>query len=71
MLAIFRCYSCRDYFHRQMEDLEIAARRDLGQISDDCDGPIELNEALCDPCADADFSNAWADYYADIIEETE
>ena len=67
MLAIFQCYACKDYFHRQMEDLEISARRDLGQIPDDSDGPVELGEALCVQCADADLSHAWADYYADVI----
>lgn len=71
MLAIFQCYACRDYFHRQMEDLEISARQDLGQIPDGCVDSVELGESLCDVCADADLSHAWADYYAEVIEGTE
>lgn len=70
MLAIFKCYACRDYFHRTMEDLEISARRDLGQIPVNCEvDSIDLGESLCDVCADADLSHAWADYYADVIED--
>ena len=68
MLAIFQCYACRDYFHRHMEDLEISARRDLGQIPTDCDGPVGLGEALCEQCSDANLPHTWADYYADVIE---
>ena len=70
MLAIFQCYACRDSFHRTMTDLEIAARRDLGQIPLDTEpDSIELGESLCDVCADADRSHAWANYYTELLED--
>lgn len=68
VLAVFQCYACRDYFHRDMTDLEVAARRDLGQVPLDSEpDSVELGESLCDACADAELSHSWADYYADIL----
>lgn len=55
MLAIFTCSECQDNFYRKMADIEIAHRRDLGQIPErGSPDSVDLGEALCDTCADVD-----------------